>query len=265
MLLYANGDSHTAGTYTNGECFYETSFSSLLAKRHNLDYFNHAWPGGSNKRIIRTSKEYLKDKDPTDTLVLVCWSSFERTEWYVDGIWHQICKQPMYEYVLTSIQSEHPDYHHDLLKSSDLTEPNKRYMPNGADWSRDSENWKILSERWNDYTSTVETAGNGAILMSRQLEFQYYANEFSEWLTDKGFKHMFMHSIDYWWVPNDDFKQPYNKHVWLYGDSFNPKLSFVNKVVELGHTPDDHSHYSPEAHKDYADFIEQEFINKLLK
>ena len=100
--LYVNGDSHTAGTYNSptGErrdAAPDTSFSALLAKKYGLTHINQALMGGSAARVIRTSKKALENMDPADTVVLIGWTSFERVEWQVDGIWHQICGQPWYE------------------------------------------------------------------------------------------------------------------------------------------------------------------------
>lgn len=253
MLLYVNGDSHLAATYQYpGSDIsilqqYELSFAGLLAKKYNLDYINEAWPGGSNNRIIRTSKEFLKDKDPENTLVLIGWTTFERTEWYIDGIWHQICGEPLYEYNLRS-----------------------NILPPGFDikrWHSSGTVWSTLSNMWSNYTNRtlndLEETGN-IIFSSRALEFQYYFKEFSEWLTERNFKHMFLHTHDAFML--DDFlKNDWNNDVWLFNDPYNLENSFTSKSKELGHKPDNWNHFSPEAHKDYADFIEQEFVNKLLK
>jgi len=95
--LYVNGDSHTAGTYLKDKFNFDRCFSAALAKKYNLNHLNEALAGGSNNRIIRVSKEYLRNADPSHTLVLIGWSTFERTEWLVDSEWQQICGQPSYE------------------------------------------------------------------------------------------------------------------------------------------------------------------------
>lgn len=97
ITLYVNGDSHTAGTYTNYTCNLKDCATALLAKKYNLNYINRARGGGSNDRIIRISKNILEGLNPKKTVVLIGWTTFERTEWFEDGIWHQICGQPWYE------------------------------------------------------------------------------------------------------------------------------------------------------------------------
>lgn len=91
--LYVNGDSHTAQCYPNNG----PSATQILADKFNLTYKSSALPGGSNQRIIRTSWQDLKHYEPCKTVVVIGWSSFERTEWYNQGQWHQICGDPHYQ------------------------------------------------------------------------------------------------------------------------------------------------------------------------
>lgn len=92
--LWVNGDSHTAGTYSPTNV--ATPFAQQIANHFNLDYTNIALAGGSNQRIIRTTIEALPSLSPQDTFILIGWSSWERTEWYWDNQWHQICGDPGY-------------------------------------------------------------------------------------------------------------------------------------------------------------------------
>ena len=55
-----------------------------------------ALPGGSNQRIIRTTIEALPTLNPTDTFILIGWSSWERTEWFYNNQWHAISGDPGY-------------------------------------------------------------------------------------------------------------------------------------------------------------------------
>jgi len=253
MLLYTNGDSHLAATYQhpNSEesiMFQpEVSFAGLLAKKHNLDYINESVAGCSNNRIIRTSKEFLRDKDPENTIVLIGWSTVERTEWYADGVWHQICGEPLYQY----------NFRESVLP------PNFDKIR----WHDKSAEWITLSMMWSNYTNRLlndhKETGN-IIFQSRTLEFQYYFKEFSDWLTKRNFKHMFLHLHEVFNV-NEFFKNNWNNDAWLFNDPYDPSIAFTRKSVALGHKSDKWQHFGPEAHKDYANYIEQEFINKLLK
>jgi hypothetical protein len=92
--LWVNGDSHTAGSYTSKNV--DNPFAKQLADQFNFNYNNIALPGGSNQRIIRTTIEALPNLDPTETFILIGWSSWERTEWWWEDRWHAICGDPGY-------------------------------------------------------------------------------------------------------------------------------------------------------------------------
>ena len=86
MKLFVNGDSHTKDVYPYGG----TTATEQLAKKFSWEYENIALPGGSNQRIIRTTQERLADLNPNDTLIIIGWTSFERTEYYYKNQWHQV-------------------------------------------------------------------------------------------------------------------------------------------------------------------------------
>ena len=90
--LWVNGDSHTAGSYHPQNVSHP--FGKQIAQRLNLEYTNIAQSGGSNQRIIRTTVDALIELDPKETLLLIGWSSWERTEWYWNNEWHAICGDP---------------------------------------------------------------------------------------------------------------------------------------------------------------------------
>lgn len=92
--FFINGDSHTAGSYSPNNV--ENPFAKQIAEHFNSTSVNIALPGGSNQRIIRTTIEQLPNLDPKDTFILIGWSSWERTEWYWDNAWQQICGDPGY-------------------------------------------------------------------------------------------------------------------------------------------------------------------------
>jgi len=75
MILYVNGDSHSAGLKVNPQ----ERFGAIVAQEFAYDIVNHATVGASNQAILRTTKEYLKTNHPD--LVLIGWSTWEREEW----------------------------------------------------------------------------------------------------------------------------------------------------------------------------------------
>lgn len=110
MILYVNGDSHTAAAEAvnphawamdDSELFYlgraphpvnlAVSWGKLLSQPLRASFHCDAEAGGSNARILRTTKAWL-DKTPInqDLLVIIQWSTWEREEWLIDGEYYQV-------------------------------------------------------------------------------------------------------------------------------------------------------------------------------
>ena len=81
MILF-NGDSHTAGMD------HLSRFSNLVTNAFNTKAVNIAKGGGSNARILRTTKEYI-NKNLVD-LIVIGWSSWEREEWEYNGRYYDV-------------------------------------------------------------------------------------------------------------------------------------------------------------------------------
>lgn len=111
MILYVNGDSHSAGAQAvNDFAFAQddpklwqdewfnkphpdnlpASYGQLLANKINAGFVCDAMPAGSNTRIIRTTREYLKTNKPN--IIIIGWTSWEREEWFNDddNVWYQV-------------------------------------------------------------------------------------------------------------------------------------------------------------------------------
>jgi hypothetical protein len=221
--LYINGDSHTAGTYSEFANDHERCFGALIAKKYNLNYKNDALGGGSNNRIIRTSKEYLKNADAENTVVLIGWSTFERTEWLVNDKWHQIAGQPQYE-----------------IKE------------------------KYLDILWKNYTASFhkswekEGKEESIFYLSRSIEAQYQIKEFSEWLSERNFKHLFFHAHSSFFYKKSIFEIEWPNDIWFQNKPYDLTVSFCNYSISKGYQPDHWYHFDYNAHRDYADFIEPE-------
>lgn len=106
MILYVNGDSHSAGAEAvNPHCFAEddpkfstlgrsphpdnlkVSYGQLLANSLDARLDIDAESASSNERIIRTTKEYLTHTQPD--LIIIGWATWEREEFQVDNIYYQ--------------------------------------------------------------------------------------------------------------------------------------------------------------------------------
>jgi len=107
LILYVNGDSHTAGAEAvNHHCFAEddelyrglgrqphpdnlyVSYATLLANSQGVLLDCAAESGASNERILRTTKEYLREKQKP-LGILIGWSTWERVEYLYEGTYYQ--------------------------------------------------------------------------------------------------------------------------------------------------------------------------------
>lgn len=109
MKLIVNGDSHAAGAEAantfafaedDSQYFYlgrsphpdnkRVAWSTRLAASLRASLFLEAESASSNARIMRTTREFLNRVDSTGSLVIVQWSTWERQEWLIDGVYYQI-------------------------------------------------------------------------------------------------------------------------------------------------------------------------------
>ena len=111
MMLYVNGDSHTAGAEAvNSHAFAEddpelfylgraphpenlaVSWGKLLSLALSTGFRCDAESASSNSRIIRTTREWLfgNGAGHHDQLVIIQWSTWEREEWEYNGITYQV-------------------------------------------------------------------------------------------------------------------------------------------------------------------------------
>lgn len=110
-MLYVNGDSHTAAAEAvNPHAFAEddptlvylgrlphpsnlaVSWGKLLSATLKSAFKCDAESGSSNDRIRRTTRAYLDSAQhsPGSKLVIIQWSTWEREEWLIDGVYYQI-------------------------------------------------------------------------------------------------------------------------------------------------------------------------------
>ena len=112
MILYVNGDSHTAAAEAtnpyafaedDGRYFYKgraphpdnlkVSWGKLLAESLQAGFHCDAESASSNDRILRTTREWINTTYPRfndELLVIIQWSTWEREEWLIDGEYYQI-------------------------------------------------------------------------------------------------------------------------------------------------------------------------------
>lgn len=119
--VYANGDSFVfgQGIDPDGQTHFfdfskkmrNESWTGVIANKLGVnlddDYYNDAWPGASNDRIVRTTlvrlPDLLEKYKPEEILVLIGWTDASRTEFYYSG------KEPGYFPFLSNIHPIHHD------------------------------------------------------------------------------------------------------------------------------------------------------------
>jgi len=153
-LLFVNGDSHTAAAEAiNTHAFaeddsdywmfgraphpdnFKVSWANQLASALGVDLYCGAESASSNSRILRTTREWLTHASNTNDLIIIQWSTWEREEWLIDGIYYQITAsgtddvpaehQPRYKEYIANVdwqqvaQKAHDDiwqFHKELLQ-----------------------------------------------------------------------------------------------------------------------------------------------------
>ena len=110
-LIYINGDSHAAasecvtnhawseddaklprsgrGPHPDNEA---ASFGAMFAEKLNIKRINQSQGGGSNDRIIRVTRNWIKENKNklNQVFMIIQWSTWERTEWFYNNEWWQV-------------------------------------------------------------------------------------------------------------------------------------------------------------------------------
>lgn len=228
--LFANGDSHTIGTYTKNNVIVnlKSPFAKQLAKRFGLGYTNLAMAGGSNNRIIRTTIDSLPSLDPKETFILIGWSGWNRTEWYWHDKWHSICGDPGYQI---------PDF---------------------------------ANQRWQQNNTHIKNCGHDAVSWHDQWakakEHEHAIWVFHHLLNNMGYKFLFFIACpeqNFVWESDGEktTKMPWLPNTWAH-DPYE-KTGFSNFCLNCGYLPDIWWHFEPSAHNDYADYLTPYIKSKL--
>ena len=111
MMLYVNGDSHTAGAEAVNSYAFAEDESALfyLGRAPHPDNLAVTWgktlslalrsgfrcdaeSASSNTRIMRTTREWLAGGGAghPDQLIIIQWSTWEREEWLHNNIYYQV-------------------------------------------------------------------------------------------------------------------------------------------------------------------------------
>jgi hypothetical protein len=110
MILYVNGDSHTAAAEAvnphafaedDSDLFYlgraphpanlAVSWGKVLSQTLKASFHCGAESASSNARILRTTREWLSQLRQYDSVLLIIqWSTWEREEWLHNGTYYQV-------------------------------------------------------------------------------------------------------------------------------------------------------------------------------
>ena len=110
MILFVNGDSHTAAAEAaNPHAFAEddadltylgrtphpanlaVSWGRRLSETLKTGFHCAAESASSNARILRTTRDWLDQQvNYDDVLVIIQWSTWEREEWLFNGVYYQV-------------------------------------------------------------------------------------------------------------------------------------------------------------------------------
>ena len=229
LSIFVNGDSHTAQVYGS----LAPTATQILAEKYQCTYTNIALPGGSNQRIIRTTQEQLTSLNPKTTLIIIGWSSFERTEWFFKNQWHQICGDAAYDVdeALQDLWQQHID----------------------SWWCRDNhECWR----RQADQHHAIWTFHR----LLHDLGYQFLFYQGCETFFYDGCPQQDM-EFELPWVPETWLHHPY-----VQVDARNQRTaqSFSHFAKTKGFMHTDHcAHYGSDAHAAWADFMDQPVRHKL--
>ena len=233
MLLYINGDSHSAGSElalgvdnnlvafkgddgkywrtlgtpqamdAHPECI-KLSYGVTLAKKLKYNYLCDAVPGGSNQRIFRRFTEL----DIKPDLVVIGWSTWERTEFYdeVNNRWWQI--------------SAHE----------------------GKDWP------ETIKYKYKEYITKLDW--DACMAQSHSMIYQLHLE-----LQEKSIPHIFFNTYSYF---NTNSITPVDWNN-CYIDPYNPNGTFFNWCKNNGFktVTENSFHYGKDAHDAWANYLYQ--------
>jgi len=110
MILFVNGDSHTAAAEAVNSCAFAeddpamiqlgriphpanlaVSWGRMISLTLKAGFHCAAESASSNSRILRTTRDWVsQQRGLDDVLVIIQWSTWEREEWLHEGVYYQV-------------------------------------------------------------------------------------------------------------------------------------------------------------------------------
>jgi hypothetical protein len=198
LIIYVNGDSHSAAAEANHyACFakddplyqalgrhphpdnIKVSYSAYVTKSFGAHHlYNNAESASSNDRIIRTTKEYLKNNTPH--LIIIGWSTWEREEIKINDQYYQFGVGCLGIRWPTEVKTIYSDW------LANINYEQKEYESHEKIWALHKELNDIPHLFFNSYlafNSTKHFDWNNNYLHPYDNKQTYY-----NWLKSKGFK-----------------------------------------------------------------------------
>lgn len=218
MILYVNGDSHSAGAEAvNDYCFAEddpfyhalgriphpdnerASYGCNIANELFAVLHCDAESASSNARIIRTTRQYLETITPD--FVIIGWSTWEREEWLHDGVYWQINAGGV-----------------------------------GNDWP------DPIKQLYKDYVVNLDW-------LERTKLAHKQIHEFHTELQELGIPHLFFNTYS-------DFhtEEPVDWHD-SYVDPYDPEMTYWKWLTNQGFESNSSFHFRADAHRKWAEFL----------
>lgn len=218
MILYINGDSHSAGAEAvNDYCFAEddpfyyalgriphpdnerASYGCNIANELFAVLHCDAESASSNARIIRTTRDYIKSIKPD--AVIIGWSTWEREEWLHDDVYWQVNAGGI-----------------------------------GQDWPNP------IKERYQEYIANLDW-----ITATADAHNQIF--ELHTELADLKIPHLFFNTY------NDFSNQTPQDWNGSYIEPYDPNLTYWRYLTNLGFKSNQSYHFKADAHRKWAEFL----------
>ena len=199
-MVYINGDSHSAGAEAvNPHCFAEddylyrglgrrphpdnlqVSYGCHLANMLGAVLHCDAESASSNSRIIRTTRQYLKN-NPKPDLVVIGWSTWEREEWFYDDIWWQVNAGGIGEDWPDAVKQQYKKWVTEFQWQSAMNRSHQYIYNFHQELERLGINHFFFTA-YEPWTGVDQFDWNGRYMEPYNPDFTYY-----NWLTAKGFK-----------------------------------------------------------------------------
>ena len=233
MILFVNGDSHTAAAEAaNPHAFAEddadltylgrtphpanlaVSWGRRLSETLKAGFHCAAESASSNARILRTTRDWLRQQVTyDDVFVIIQWSTWEREEWLYDGTYYQVGSSGI----------------------DDVPQPLQEKYRNFVI----STDWKLKTQQAHDYIWA-----------------------FHQELADQGIKHIFFNG-------NNDFSQITDHHDWghNYIGPYDPKQTYssIIRAQDIDTVAPNSWHFGKDGHSYFHRFMLQYIIaNKFI-